>query len=164
CEERVRALLTVAQRLRRPRAGQHGLRQPRTHVDLAPSPGGTQPVHRHPRHHAHKVGLSSADIGRCTPAQVRVLNRILGVARGAEDAIRDREQPTPLRLELAVRECRLAHHHPPAISATVPIRGCCESPSKTGRPTARLLFTRTWPVIVSTAPSGTDNPTLRPSV
>lgn len=34
-------------------------------------------------HDPHEVGLGGADIGRCAPAQVGVLNRIVGVARGS---------------------------------------------------------------------------------
>ena len=121
------------------------LLKPRASSPLAPGDS---------RHYAHKVGLGTADIGRRTPAQVRVLDASSASLaeprmRYAIENSRPRSAsnwtsanvdwpPSPLKL----RGTQSPRPHP-FVVAPSHLEGWAAS--------ARRLFTRRWPLIVSTA-------------
>ena len=86
-------------------ARQQWLRQPLADVLLAPSRHGPQPVQRLPGDDADQVGPRLAHLGvvDVRPSQPRLLDDVLGVGRGAEHLVGDREQQAAVEGEVVLR-------------------------------------------------------------
>jgi hypothetical protein len=71
-------------------------------------PGGAQPFHRQIRHDPRQIGLGADHLrpvgGR--PFDPGVLDRILGIGRGAEDAVCHREQQVAMLVVDALVDVR----------------------------------------------------------
>src|SRR5262249_52771914 len=111
------------------------LRQPWPHIGLAPRPRRFEMIEAKARDHPRKVGARIGNVAasRSVPAQIGVLDDVLGLGERAEHAIGESGQMPPVRLEFA--RCSVLGRHAACLTIfmgappTVTRRQACPWPS-----------------------------------